>query len=539
MENFLSTAGRYLKGESGLPSLLPTKAEIDAAKGKSRRVGLFCKALETFCEILYADPTPQEQQSAGQDLILRGKEESGTQEQQSSSGQDPILPEKEESETQEEQSSSGQDSILPGKEESEKPKQYVLAPSEDLFQSLYSTNATPPTSPGGTSSSSTLADPSSRRVSPSESLMGAKGSPTAVKDFAYSPLDCNHVRDPLSIVEENTKLELLKQLKKKTVGENKASRKAEKLKARNDDLKAELDATKEKLRNQEVRIELATVQANALILSNYVLRHEMQNFKHELSSEPVSAKIEEIESAGETVRIGQDEESIGYEGGSYGNYEFPEPAGPATLWGILQSKQCEDEFKKEADACEEAAMSHDAAGPATLWGILQSDPCENEAKKEADACVEAAVFPNAAGPATLWGILQSNRSKDEVVTIVEDLADVPAAPDQAGAKDIYGLTTKNIAYIRPELAAQLLEDFDDVMMKWQTARTNKDTADVHEIGSDTQVKDCDLPPPKPRVAEPTPQVPQLTKTQKRKLERKRAAAKKKETEERRVDTEGV
>ena len=51
----------------------------------------------------------------------------------------------------------------------------------------------------------------------------------------------------------------------------------------------------------------------------------------------------------------------GCEGGVTPVYEFPEPSGAATLWGILQSNQ--DEFSE-------------SAGPATLCGTLQSSPCE-------------------------------------------------------------------------------------------------------------------------------------------------------------------
>lgn len=831
MEKFLSTAGRYLKGESGLPSLLPAKAEIEAAKGKFRRVGLFCKGLETLCEALYADPIPQEARSPGQD---------------------PIAAEV---------------------EEGEKSKGYVLAPSEDLFQSLYATDKTPPASPGGASSSSTLVDPSSRKVSPSDSMMGAKESPTAVKDFAYSSLDGDPVRDPVAFVEEKTKLELLRQLKKKTAGERKAARKAEKRKARNDALKAELDAATGKLRNQEVRADLATVQANAMILSNFVLRHGMRDLKRELSGEPVGAKVEEITSAGEMLWNGQDEGSPQSPQGSAGelpasaydptrlleyfsdelgkglddeetqgctqqdnaspNNESGEsqpsgsiavdvvkgqeseeeqaerivscnstgaseaqsevnagsldrpkgkveilskeigsdeiglsgttsssnPAKTETLnkvkahgvneamdeigIAIDQDKQqgldtynvsakregtdkiptSEDEtedqigserpltgyiFQAEAysepilphskpqtptDHCNQAmndkkaSRNQDAsefsgeepalvanddnqpparqqntkdipiraqaqgtcvgyeggsygsyefsepAGPATLWGILQSSRCGDEAKKEGDACEKPARFSDAAGPATLWGILQSDQSEDEPATPDEESADVSATPDQAGAKGVYGLATHAIARIRPDFAAQLREEVDPFVKRWETAQTNEDKADVHEIGgvetdaimralfpqvevptrkkypkkpdgvilrrlgsllnpfrsrmlggpskkpndqktrdvahsvsriittaendevssrenstlspipSDSrvsapysvktqQVEKFDLPLQKPQVAAPKSQAAELSKTQKRKLERKRAAARKTEAEER-------
>ena len=177
----------------------------------------------------------------------------------------------------------------------------MLASGENLFQSLYATDKTPPTSPGGASSSSTLVDPSSRKVSPSDSTMGAKSSPTAAKDFAYSSLDVEHVRDPLSIVEENSKLELLRQLKKKTVGEDKASQKAEKRKAENLALSAELDATKERLRSKEVEAAVTRVHANAMILSNFALRNAMQDGRNAPRDGQHGVEFETTKSAGETV----------------------------------------------------------------------------------------------------------------------------------------------------------------------------------------------------------------------------------------------
>ena len=61
MEAFVNTAYRYLKGESELPSLLPSKESADMAKEKSRKVRLFCKGLECFCEILYRETVAEEQ----------------------------------------------------------------------------------------------------------------------------------------------------------------------------------------------------------------------------------------------------------------------------------------------------------------------------------------------------------------------------------------------------------------------------------------------------------------------------------------------
>ena len=56
MDTFLSTAWRYLRGESGLPSLLPAKESVEMAKEKCREVRLFCEGLEKFREILYTEP---------------------------------------------------------------------------------------------------------------------------------------------------------------------------------------------------------------------------------------------------------------------------------------------------------------------------------------------------------------------------------------------------------------------------------------------------------------------------------------------------
>ena len=193
------------------------------------------------------------------------------------------------------------ETLVLGTKADPKPRRYVLESGEDLFQSLYATDKTPPTSPGGASSSSTLVDPSSRKVSPSDSTMGAKSSPTAAKDFAYSSLDVEHVRDPLSIVEENSKLELLRHLKKKTVGEEKASRKAEKRKAENLALSAELDATKEKLRSKEVEAAVTRVHANAMVLSNFALRNAMQDDRNAPRDEQHGVEVETTNSAGETV----------------------------------------------------------------------------------------------------------------------------------------------------------------------------------------------------------------------------------------------
>ena len=200
--------------------------------------------------------------------------------------------------------------IFPAAVVDQKPRKYVLESSDDLFQSLYPTKTTPPSSPGSASSNNTLVDPSSRKVSPSDSTIGAKASATAAKDFAYPSLDGNHVRDPASIVEENTKLELTRQLLKKTAGEKKAIRKAGELKARNDSLDTKLEAANAQLQSRGVHADLATMHANAMILSNVVLRQIAQDSRNELSHEQHGAEVQVHRSAGETDWNEQKEGSV-------------------------------------------------------------------------------------------------------------------------------------------------------------------------------------------------------------------------------------
>ena len=154
----------------------------------------------------------------------------------------------------------------------------------------------------------------------------------------------------------------------------------------------------------------------------------------------------------------------GHEGGINANYEFSEPAGPATLWGILQSSKCEDEAGSSPPTVEEPGPesgSDDDLGvqdpedqksatvdtqndqsaqdvdighqggtkgnfelleaPATLSENLQSDPHEIEedtheaaGDKWADVAEEKTpggdeATVEAQGPAVLWGILKSDR----------------------------------------------------------------------------------------------------------------------------------
>lgn len=202
-------------------------------------------------------------------------------------------------------------SVVSGTEADQKRRKYVLTTGDDPFQSLDAEDKTPPTSPGGESSCSTLVDPSSRKVSPSELTMGADASPTAVKDLAYAPWDSNHVRDPMSIIEGNMKLELVRQLERKNMaGERKACREAEKQKGRNQTLSAEVEEARRNLLNREVRADLANVHANAMILSNVVHRQSKQDIEDGMTRGQRGAKDQMTRSAGETFRNQEKEGSL-------------------------------------------------------------------------------------------------------------------------------------------------------------------------------------------------------------------------------------
>lgn len=202
-------------------------------------------------------------------------------------------------------------SVVSGTGADQKHRKYVLTTTgDDPFQSLNAKDKTPPTSPGGESSCSTLVDPSSRKVSPSDLTMGGEASLTAVKDFAYPPWDSNYVRDPVSIIEENMKLELVRQLERKNMaGERKACREAEKQKGRDQTLSAEVEEARRNLLNGEVRADLAKVHANAMILSNVVLR-QSQDIKDGMIRGQRGAKFQMAWSAGETFRNQEKEGSL-------------------------------------------------------------------------------------------------------------------------------------------------------------------------------------------------------------------------------------
>lgn len=203
-------------------------------------------------------------------------------------------------------------SVVSGTGADQKHRKYMLTTTgDDPFQSLDAKDKTPPTSPGGESSCSTLVDPSSRKVSPSDLTMGAEASLTAVKDFAYPPWDSNHLRDAVSIIEENMKLELVRQLERKNMaGERKACREAEKQKGRNQTLSAEVEEARRNLLNREVQADLANVHANAMIVSNVALRQSMQDIKDSMTRGQRGAKVQMTWSAGETFRNQEKEGSL-------------------------------------------------------------------------------------------------------------------------------------------------------------------------------------------------------------------------------------
>lgn len=175
---------------------------------------------------------------------------------------------------------------------------YVLPQGEELFKSLFAAEKTPPNSPGSVASSSTLIDSSSRKVSPLSVETLSKGSPTAVKDFAYHSPDGDRV-DPLTMIEAETKKGLLKQLKKKTAAEEKASQKSEKLESQNKTLIADLKAARATVENRDAQADLAKVHANAMTMSNVVLRQIVKDITQVLSHENNGTRAQGTASEGE------------------------------------------------------------------------------------------------------------------------------------------------------------------------------------------------------------------------------------------------
>ena len=183
---------------------------------------------------------------------------------------------------------------------------HVMTPGEGLFKSLF---ATPPNSPGSVASSGTLIDPSSRKVSPLDLGTLTKGSPTAVKDFAYPSPDNIRV-DSVAMIEEETKKGLLKQLKKKKAAEEKASRKSEKLAARTKTLSADLKSAKAMVENRVAQADLAKVHANAMTMSNVVLRQIMKDICHGLSHDDNGAQAQRTASEGQSESDPLEEKSL-------------------------------------------------------------------------------------------------------------------------------------------------------------------------------------------------------------------------------------
>ena len=209
-----------------------------------------------------------------------------------------------------------QDQQLPGSTEAvmemmsdQGSRKYALAPGEDLFKSLFAAEKTPPDSPGSVASSGTLIGPSSRKVSPFDLGTLTKGSPTAVKDFAHPSPDSIRV-DPVTMIDEQTKKELLKQVKEKTAAKEKASQKSEKLAARNTALGAELKSAKATAKNRDAQADIAKAHANAMTVSNVVLRQLMKDVSDGLSRENNGIQVQGGQSEGETTWDQRTEESL-------------------------------------------------------------------------------------------------------------------------------------------------------------------------------------------------------------------------------------
>ena len=275
---FLSTAYLCLKGPSGLPSLLPTRECLDMAKQKNRRVRILCKGLEHFREALYSESVEDATSKKDESAPVAGPVAEVTAEESIVSA-----------DTTADQASSS--SV-------KKPCTFYTADGGELFQTLFPAKKTPPNSPDSVASSSTAAEPSSRKVSPSGS---------DIKDFGYSSSDEHHVLDPTSFVEESTRKQLLKQLKKTAAIEEKTSRKVVKLAAENEALNAELTSANATARNRDAQTELAKTYANAMILSNIVLRQAVLDVGHQVirdSDDPKGEALQEHLRIMDAVSVG-------------------------------------------------------------------------------------------------------------------------------------------------------------------------------------------------------------------------------------------
>ncbi len=215
------------------------------------------------------------------------------------------------------------------------------------------------------------------------------------------------------------------------------------------------------------------------------------------------------------------------------NYEFPEAAGAATLWGILQSSHCEDTTEERADA-KEAASSSDAKGPATPWGILRSDHSENESKeREAGEDVanssEVSDYPRD-GRAIYriileWRVRQALRASEEDDSDEEETGPPntpqPDGQDEDGPSGINEGSKASVL-----LSADSCENNNIKTNDSNTTAGAPSTTQYSSSGSSLtfQTEKFDHIPAMIRP-------PGLTKTQKRKLEKKRAALKKREAAE--------
>ena len=253
---FLSTAYLCIKGPTGLPSLLPTRECLDMAKQKNRRVRILCKGLESFREALYSEAMVDATSKKDESAPVASPVADATADNKSSVSAGT---------TAEATPSSVKKSCT-----------FYTADGGELFKPLFSAQKTAPNSPGSVATSSTAVGPSSRKVSPSGS---------DIKDFAYSSSDEHHVIDPTPIIKETTRKQLLKQLKKTAATEEKPSRKVVKLAAENEALNAELTSANATVRNRDAQTDLAKTFANAMILSNIVLRQAVLDVGHQVISD--------------------------------------------------------------------------------------------------------------------------------------------------------------------------------------------------------------------------------------------------------------
>lgn len=353
-------------------------------------------------------------------------------------------------------------------------------PGDLVFQSLFETKETPPGSPGSTTSSSTLVNPQSRKVSP-----------TGVKDFAYSDLESkdNHLgldsaalQDILSspspsaetntVTYETSGPATLWDILASTRGEEEAKNRANAGK--------DLDISEEEaqemtcvgeIQSPSVEKDMDVIKASGSATLWGILVSTQDEDKAKNRADAGEETTSDTE-APEMAYVGEISSPIVEK-----DMDTTETSGPATLWGILASNQGEDEAKNRADGGEKTDISEEetqemacvvetpspsaetdmhiteASAPATLWGILASNQGEDEAKNRADAAEETADFSGTeapgmacvgdipspsletnvntsqvSGPATLWGILTSTQGEGEWLPQVEKLEIIDAVP---------------------------------------------------------------------------------------------------------------